>query len=195
MSTRLLFIIGAATKPGRLATAVRTTANEAEDRYPDVVVGVVDLGVVRPAVCDGRPEDEYDDRTRAALSEVAAADAVVLASPVYRASMTGTLKNFLDLVPVASLQGKPVGIVGMGASQHHHLAIEAHLRDVLAWFGALVAPTAVYLTSDDFSEGTLTSVTAAQSLRDLTDTLLTLATRLADVALGPSPLAAHVWKG
>jgi FMN reductase len=195
VSTRLLFVIGAATKPGRLAAAVRTAASEAAVRHPDVAVAVIDLGEVRPDVCDGRPEDEYDDRTRAALSEVASAHAVMLASPVYRASMTGTLKNFLDLVPVASLQGKPVGIVGMGGSQHHHLAIETHLRDVLAWFGALVAPTAVYLTSADFSEGALSSATASQALRDLTDTLLTLATRLADVDLGPIPLAAHIWGG
>src|SRR6266851_561530 len=27
------------------------------------------------------------------------------------------------------------------------------MRDVLAWFGALVAPTSVYLSSEDFSSG------------------------------------------
>jgi FMN reductase len=191
----LLFVIGAATKPGRLAAAIRAAAGETETRHPDVVVTVVDLGEVRPAVCDGRPEDEYDDGTRAVLSEVATADAVVLASPVYRASMTGTLKNFLDLVPVASLQSKPVGIVSMGGSQHHYLAVESHLRDVLAWFGALIAPTAVYLTSGDFSEGLLSAASAIEALRDLTETVITLATRLTNVDLGPVPLAAHVWNG
>jgi FMN reductase len=195
VSTRLLFVIGAATKPGRLAAAIGTAADQVRARHNDVVVAVVDLGEVLPAACDGRPEDEYDDRTRAALAEVAAADAVVLASPVYRASMTGTLKNFLDLIPVASLQAKPVGVVAMGGSQHHYLGVEGHLRDVLAWFGALVAPTAVYLTSDDFSQGTLSSTTAVDGLGDLTDTLLTLANRLAGASLGPIPLAAHVWKG
>ena len=194
MSTQLLFVIGAATKPGRLAAAVRATAGELAAPHPDAVVSVIDLGEVQPAICDGRAEDEYDERTRAALAEVAAADAVVLASPVYRASITGTLKNFLDLIPVTSLQGKPVGIIGMGGSQHHHLGVEGHLRDVLAWFGALVAPTAVYLTSDDFSEGTLSSETASNALRELSETLLTLAGRLRHVELGPIPLAAHVWK-
>ena len=40
----------------------------------------------------------------------------------------------------------------MGATQHHFLGVDWHLRDVLAWFGALVVPTSVYLVSADFVE-------------------------------------------
>jgi FMN reductase len=57
---------------------------------------------------------------------------VLLATPVYRGSLTGTLKNLLDHVPVGALQGKPVGIVAMGATDHHFLGAERHLRDVAA---------------------------------------------------------------
>ena len=67
--------------------------------------------------------------------------------------MTGTLKNLLDHVPVEALRDKPVAIVAMGASDHHYLGAERHLRDVLAFFGALVVPTASYLSSADFDDG------------------------------------------
>ena len=83
---------------------------------------------------------------------MAAADAVVLATPVYRGSLTGVLKNLLDHLPVEALRGTPTAIAAMGASDHHYLGAERHLRDVLAFFGALVTPTAVYLTSADFRD-------------------------------------------
>ena len=84
---------------------------------------------------DGRPPEQYGDDTASIVARVGAADAVILASPVYRGSFTGALKNLLDHLPVDALAGKPVGIVAMGASAHHYLGVDWHLRDVLAWFG------------------------------------------------------------
>ena len=73
------------------------------------------------------------------------------AAPVYRASYPGVLKNLLDQTPPEGLQNKPVGIVAMGGSPHHFLGVDWQLREVLTWFGALVAPTSVYLTGNDFA--------------------------------------------
>jgi FMN reductase len=100
------------------------------------------------------------------------------------------LKNLLDIVPVEALQGKPVGIVAMGGSAHHYLAVDTQLRQVLGWFGALVAPTGLYLTGADFRDGALTSESARKDLVALANTLLTLLQRLDPAVLGPPPLAA-----
>jgi FMN reductase len=77
------------------------------------------------------------------VDAIASADAVVLATPVYRGSMTGVLKNLLDHVPVEALRGTPTGTAAMGGSLHHHLGAERHLRDVLAFFDALLDTLAV----------------------------------------------------
>jgi FMN reductase len=100
------------------------------------------------------------------------------------------LKNLLDIVPVEALQGKPLGVVAMGGSPHHYLAVDSQLRQVLAWFGALLAPTGVYLTGSDFRDGQLTSETARKELSTLIETLIMLLRRLDPAALGPAPLAA-----
>ena len=102
-----------------------------------------------------------------------AAEGVVFASPVYRGSFTGALKNLLDHLPIESLAGKPVGIIAMGATQHHFLGVDWHLRDVLAWFGAMVVPTSAYLVSADFVDGELTE-SAKQDLKDLADAVIKL---------------------
>src|SRR5204863_2069617 len=60
-----------------------------------------------------------------------------------------------DIAPIDALRGKPIGIVAMGARSHHYLGVDWHLRTVLAWFGALVMPTGVYLESAHFQNGRL----------------------------------------
>jgi FMN reductase len=184
----LLMVVGAATPPGRLAAAITVAAQAA--RTGDVAVVILNLAEVPVEICDGRALEAYGEATRQAVAQIAAAGAVLIGAPVYRASFPGVLKNLLDITPVEALQNKPVGIVAMGGSPHHYLAVDSQLRAVLAWFGALVAPTAVYLTGGDFRDGRLTSDTARNDLAALTGTLITLMRRLDPASLGPSPLAA-----
>ena len=184
---KLLMLVGAATPPGRLAAAVAFAAETVRDV---ATVDILNLAEVPVEICDGRPLEQYGEATRQAVARIAAAQAVLIAAPVYRASFPGVLKNLLDITPVEALQQKPVGIVAIGGSPHHYLAVDGHLRLVLGWFGALVTPTGVYLTGGDFKEGQLTGETARKDLSALTETLLTLS-RLDPKALGPTPLAAR----
>jgi FMN reductase len=187
---RLLMLIGAATPPGRLAAAVATAAEAVRGSGAGIDVDVMNLAETGVEICDGRPLDGYGTQTRAAVDRIAAAAAVLIAAPVYRASFPGVLKNLLDIVPVEGLQGKPVGIAAMGGSAHHYLAVDTQLRQVLGWFGALVAPTSVYLSGADFRDGALTSEAARKDLVALTETLVMLLGRLDPTLLGPVPLAA-----
>jgi FMN reductase len=189
-SSGLLMLVGAATPPGRLATAIAAAAEMARAAHADLAVEILNLADTPVDICDGRPLDAYGQTTRQAVARLAGAGAVLIAAPVYRASFPGVLKNLLDIAPVEALQNKPVGIVAMGGSPHHYLAIDAQLRQVLAWFGALVAPTGVYLIGGDFRDGQLTSDSARADLAALTDTLALLMRRLDPSALGPPPLAA-----
>jgi FMN reductase len=156
----LVAIVGSATPPGRLRRAVAAALDRASAAGVDV--DLIDLAERTIAPADGRPAVELDDDTAAVVGAIAAADAVLLATPVYRGSLTGVLKNLLDHVPVEALERKPVAIVAMGASPHHYLGAERHLRDVLSFFGADVLPVAGYLTSADFAEGEPTAAAAAE---------------------------------
>jgi FMN reductase len=177
------------TPPGRLRGAVEWALREAETANPGLTTDLLDLGEHQVSFADGRPLDAFGDDTATVVGKLGAADAVLLATPVYRATFTGALKNLLDLTPIESLHEKPVGIVAMGATQHHYLGADWHLRAVLAWFGARTLPTSVYLDSSHFSEGKLADERAMADLNALSAGLL----RLADVDgdLGPPPLAAQ----
>jgi FMN reductase len=184
----LLAVLGSVTPPGRLHHAIEHALQRLESRRT-VHTRLADLGKARIAFADGRPAAALGDDTAELIDALAAADAVVLATPVYRGSVTGALKNLLDHVPVAALRDTPVAIASMGATDHHLLGAERHLRDILAFFGAVVAPNAVYLTSADFTDGQ-PSEDAERQLDALLDTALALAAALRDRELGPAPLAA-----
>jgi FMN reductase len=171
-------VVGSVTPPGRLRRAVA----EALDRAaaPSTLLDLAEHPL--PFAGTGTPDSPV-------LDAIAEADAVLLATPVYRGTFTGALKNLLDLLPVETLQGKPVAIVAMGATDHHSLGADWHLRDVLAWFGAVAAPTGVYLTSRDFEDGA-PSARAERGLDDLLAGLIALAGAL-PAQLGPPPLAAR----
>jgi FMN reductase len=184
-TTRVLAVVGSVTPPGRLRRAV-AEALERAHRPTDLL----DLAEVRLPFADGRPPAEAGGDTEAVLARVTAADAVLLATPVYRGSLTGALKNLLDLLPVAALEGKPVALLAMGTTSHHFLGAERHLRDMLAFFGAHVTPVAGYLTANDFDDG-VPSATAAAAVDQLVEGLAGLHGALAGLpASGLRPLAA-----
>ncbi|MBY8345146.1 MULTISPECIES: NADPH-dependent FMN reductase [Streptomyces] len=66
-----------------------------------------------------------------AVRQFTQADAVVLATPVYKAGYSGLLKTFLDLLPQFALDGKVVLPLATGGSLAHVLALDYGLRPVL----------------------------------------------------------------
>jgi chromate reductase len=73
---------------------------------------------------------------------IAGADAVLVATPEYNASIPGTLKNALDWVsrPIAStpLKGKPAAVVGASTSLFGAVWAQAETRKILSTIGARV---------------------------------------------------------
>jgi FMN reductase len=80
--------------------------------------------------------DAQQPAIRAAIAAVAAADLVIVATPIYKAAYSGLLKLFLDLLPQDALRGKTVLPLATGGSAAHLLALDYALRPVLSALGA-----------------------------------------------------------
>ncbi|WP_332878860.1 NADPH-dependent FMN reductase [Massilia sp. S19_KUP03_FR1] len=91
--------------------------------------------------------DGSDPAIARALAQVEAADAVVIATPIYQASFAGILKCFLDLLPQEGLDGKLVLPVATGGSQSHLLALDYALRPVLSALAARFILPSIYAAS------------------------------------------------
>ncbi len=66
------------------------------------------------------------------ISQLAQADGVLVATPVYKASFSGALKTLLDLLPERALQHKVVLPLATAGSSAHMLAVDYALKPVLA---------------------------------------------------------------
>lgn len=104
-------------------------------------------------------EDMVADGPVAALREaIGAADAVLIATPEYNASVPGQLKNALDWAsrpfPDNALRHKPVAVVGASTGLFGAVWAQAELRKVLATIGASVIDggVAVGQAHDAFDE-------------------------------------------
>lgn len=83
---------------------------------------------------------------KAAKAQVEQADAVIIATPVYKAAYSGILKAFLDVLPQDGLSGKLVLPLATGGSQSHMLALDYALRPVLSALGARHVLPSIYAT-------------------------------------------------
>jgi FMN reductase len=138
----------------------------------------VDLARLSAEALLGRASDRELDE---ALGWVLSARILVVATPVYRATYSGLLKVFFDLLPHGALAGAVVVPIATGGSAAHQLALDHGLRPLVASLGGVTVATGIYASPDQFPEGRAEP------------SLLARVTRAADEALelassAPSPL-------
>ncbi|WP_067969534.1 NAD(P)H-dependent oxidoreductase [Nocardiopsis trehalosi] len=132
---------GSRTAAAALAAARRVGAAAGRPGTPEAV----DLAELAPVLL-ARPRPPAVD---AALARVAGSELLVVASPTYKATYTGLLKVFFDLLPADALRGVvAVPLLVMG-SPAHTLAVEVHLRPVLVELGATVPAPGLALVEAD----------------------------------------------
>jgi FMN reductase len=118
-------------------------------------VQVIDLGPlageIAHAIVSGIPEG----RLLAAIHVLAAADGVIVATPVYKAGMSGLLKSFVDVLDNDLLIAKPVVLSATAGSARHALVTEDQLRPLFAYLRAITAPTSVFAAPEDWADPAL----------------------------------------
>jgi FMN reductase len=94
-----------------------------------------------------------DPAVAAALATVVAARILVVSTPIYRATYSGLLKVFFDLLAPEALEGKVAIPIATGGSAAHLLAVDHGLRPLLASLGAVTVAAGIYGTDAQFLDG------------------------------------------
>ncbi|KKO52518.1 NADPH-dependent FMN reductase [Paenibacillus sp. DMB20] len=129
--TRIAFIVGSPTRGSRLFGLTGYLEERlALSGYDIDFVSAADL----PAK-DLLRADFNSPAIKQAVAAVEGAEAVIIASPVYKASYSGALKTILDLLPQKGLRGKVVLPVFIGGTIAHLLAVDYALKPVVAALG------------------------------------------------------------
>jgi FMN reductase len=123
---------------------VREVGTPASAAY--VELGPLAIAVARATVA-GFPNEELQD----AITRIANADALIAATPVYKAGISGLFKSFIDVLDDDLLVAKPVLLAATAGSSRHALVVDEQLRPLFAYLRALTLPTSVFAAPEDWA--------------------------------------------
>ncbi len=179
MSLRVVGIAGSVSPGSRSRVLVARTLSHLASRGG--ATALIDLRELPAEALLGRRSDPAVDQ---ALADAAGAHALVVGTPIYRATYTGQLKAFFDLFPQDALRGRAVGLIATGQAEGHYLALDHGLRPLVASLGGISAPHGVYVTNARFPDVSEIPEPVDQELRALADELESLAGALLATRVG-----------
>ncbi|QTD40322.1 NADPH-dependent FMN reductase [Sporosarcina sp. Te-1] len=138
-------IVGSKTR-----TAAATVVDMLENKYPQHEVTLLDLANYTVEFSDGRNYFEYDGDTKLITEKIMGADAIIIGTPTFQASIPATLKNIFDLLPVNAFRDKVVSTIVTAGTPKHYLMVEQQLKPILAYMKAHIVPTYVFIEEKDF---------------------------------------------
>jgi FMN reductase len=92
---------------------------------------------------------------QAAIGWLAEADAIIAATPVYKAGISGLFKSFVDVLDNDLLIAKPVLLAASAGSSRHALVVDEQMRPLFAYMRALTLPTSVFAAPEDWGDADL----------------------------------------
>lgn len=136
------------------------------------VTQIVDLSEYDLPFCNGESANEYRDSpgVRRLRQNVGEAHAVILATPNYHGTLSGVLKNALDLMTAREFEGKVVGLIGVSGARTGGVSTLDTLRAIGLTLHAWVIPSEAWI--DDVAaafaaNGVLRDDAAAQRVREV----------------------------
>ena len=134
---KVVGIIGSLRQGSYSALALKEAVNIVESL--GATVDILDLREMQLPFCNGG--DEYPDYPDVEIlrEKVKTADALILATPEYHGSVSGVMKNTLDLMSFEHLSGKVTGIISVLGGQSNSNALN-ELRIIIRWVHGWVIP-------------------------------------------------------
>lgn len=131
-------------------TAMDYTMKAIKEKYSETEMAFIDLAEYDIQFSDGRNYLEYEGDTKYVTQTIMEADAIIIGTPIFQASIPATLKNIFDLLPEKAFRDKVVGMLVTAGSPKHYLIAEQQLKPILAYMKAQIVQTYVFIEEKDF---------------------------------------------
>jgi FMN reductase len=143
----ILLISGSPTVPSKSAALLDYSQKWLNDKssFETVLVSVRDFPTedLILAKYDSPAFDSFKQHVNSAAG-------LIVSTPIYKASYTGSLKALLDILPPSSFRGKTILPIASGGTLGHLLAIDYAIKPVLSTLGASDVLQGVYLVDQQF---------------------------------------------
>ena len=146
----IVAVSGGLNSPSKTESLIQTILNELAQAI-EINVRFVKLSEIGPLLGGAIYRSQLPKQVQDDLAAIEAADALIVGTPVYRASFTGLFKHLFDFVEQTALVDVPVLLAASGGSDRHALVLEHQLRPLFSFFQAQTLPIGVYATDRDFT--------------------------------------------
>lgn len=180
--TRIVAISGSLRSGSHSYQALMQAVDRA--RALGAAVEVLDLRELNLPFCTGADAYPTHPDVVKLQAAVKSADALILATPEYHGSLSGVLKNALDLLGFDELSGKVVGLISVLGGQSNSNALN-DLRVIMRWVHCFVIPEQVAIGQawKAFTpEGQLVDPSLSQRFDQLVNSLVTMTQKLRSAA-------------
>ncbi len=153
----------------KTAVVIQEAADELARR--EVEHEILDLRRLDLQFCDGRPLSEYNRDMQQAYVKVESAAGYIWGMPVYCFSVSGVLKNFIDITANA-MENKVSATLCNAGGNRSYMAF-GDLSKILAFESRVttVQPS-VYTSYEDFENGQLVNPAIRERINEMLDALL-----------------------
>ncbi|GAB03779.1 NADH-dependent FMN reductase [Gordonia amarae] len=135
--------------------AAAATVDRLRESGRNAVATVIELapiaGDIARSLVAGFPTQPVQE----AIEKLAAADALIASTPVYKAGISGLFKSFIDLLDNDLIIATPVLLAATAGSERHAMVLDDQLRPLFAFFRTIPAPTSVFAAPDDWGSAEL----------------------------------------
>lgn len=136
-------------------------------------VHYIDLKDVKMDLCDARPLEKYSEDIQNVYSIMDSSQAVIFGMPVYQYSMSGVLKNFVDICGKA-LAWKPIGAIVNAGGPNCYMASQDLFNAMQFEYATTSIMPTPYTWSMDFKDGAIVNEKVLSKLDELAAKILSL---------------------
>ncbi|AUX79377.1 MULTISPECIES: NADPH-dependent FMN reductase [Sinorhizobium] len=150
---KIVAITGNLTRPSKTRAVADYVVGRA--RSCGDVVNCWDLVDLHPHLGATIWPSDAAENVKAALEDVATSDLLIVGSPVYKASYTGLLKHFFDLIDMKALKGRHIIAFATGKAPAHGPLVEVSMRALFDFFDAQIDGKFIFALDEDFDNAVL----------------------------------------
>lgn len=112
---------------------------------------VIDLAPLAVDIAKAMTAGFPGEKVQAAIDVLARADAVIAATPVYKAGVSGLFKSFIDLIDNDLLIAKPIVLAATAGTARHAMVCDEQMRPLFAFLRAMPMPTSIFAAPEDWA--------------------------------------------
>lgn len=135
--------------------AAQRIASAAGERGHTVTITSLDLREILQELPGAMASQFLGPKLTAAAEALRTADAIVAASPVYKAGASGLFSSFFQVLDNDLLIGTPVVLAATAGTARHALVVDEEMRSLFAYLRTLPVPTSLFASTEDWNDSAL----------------------------------------